>query len=546
MVHIVFDKTNEVLYPDSASDQECQVLVLYEGNSRTITSGTLTVADKVYRLSDATSLIQLENSEDYLEVCVAGRLEWDSLLSSVFGPELKTLIENSHVVGQALGSLARILEIIAAETSTKYIFSYTRAHYNNGSFGKGLVANIIHRFPELIVCREYMEEAVCQSATLAWANYETYLTMLRKICNCNLCQHGPTQPGELNNYCCIIIIEMVAIIARAMSIMALPITVFPSRLGIEALYAHQIEVWQTLDDKNLPTKEFSKFDPALRVLRAYPRPILGAIRIFCGRVPKGLSTYDMITQKGLDKTCAFSAYGICVYYEALSQLSNDSKSFERVNIVPGRVELYGKVYAHVTDLTSAPGGRGGLSKGYPKTLLLNEVSLLIKEKSSSLQIAFEVCGQDLSTPEKVLMYPAETIQRFCDRRGLIRCKGTGCSSIGNLVTIQEDKPGYKLCKMAKIEIEVFEANLLQRWLLTNIKSPYSLQIFYADQECLDCCFHAVMSSLPKDGRNCIIIRSKQDEDDWNALRIPTREDGDHRWTKKMPKLFRVRDSSGRK
>lgn len=544
-VRIIWGPTNEVLYPGSGSEQDCQVLIILNGVPGTEASRSLITTDKTYRLLDAADFIQVENREDVSNIFVAGRLEWDSLLDSVFGPELKKLIKLPHAVGAALGSLARILQAVAgAEDGIKYRFRQTCAHYNDSSYGKGLVVSIIRQFPELILFKDSMEKAVRQDSPKAFADYEASMAVLRTACDCLMCKTGDPDP---KGYCLLIIIEVIAVIARAMSVINLPTMMYPSRIGIEAFYARQVDIWRTVEEATYSDKAVRKFGPAYRVLKTYPRPIFSAMRIFSGWVPIDLKHYDT-NLPSEDRTCAFSANGVCAYYEALSQLSDDSESFARVNVVPGRVELHGKVYAHMTDfIEPSYMSKATDVEGWPDALSLKEVSILVRERSTSLQIAFEVYGSDPSISHKILMYPAATIQDFWNRRGLIQCRSIGCSLISNDVEIREDKPGYKLCQIASTKIEVFEVDLLRRWILMSTKSSLSRSIFYADKECINCCFRAAVGALPKRGhRDIVIIRPRQDNDDWNAIKIPTNKGGHTQRTKKAPNLFNILSRSEKK
>lgn len=90
-------------------------------------------------------------------------------------------------------------------------------------------------------------------------------------------------------------------------------------------------------------------------------------------------------------------------------------------VIPSRIELDGKVYYHETDLTSEIVPH---ITGWPKWFSFDEVSVLVKEKSSSLQIAFEVHGSDIGVHHKPLMFPVKTIQLFGNKRGLVPLYGS--------------------------------------------------------------------------------------------------------------------------
>ncbi|KAK0511453.1 hypothetical protein JMJ35_006026 [Cladonia borealis] len=137
---IVFGPTGEVLYSSLAPDQDVQVLIVYDNNG-------------------IVDVRQYDGS--FTRACVAGRLDWNTILDSAFGPEFKKLSQNPQALGGALGSLARILKAVAtAEGDVQLHFRMDRLHYNDTSYGRGFIMNIVCHFPELAPLRDRMEQAL--------------------------------------------------------------------------------------------------------------------------------------------------------------------------------------------------------------------------------------------------------------------------------------------------------------------------------------------------------------------------------------------------
>lgn len=204
------------------------------------------------------------NLRNYSEASVAGRLEWNTILGSVFGPKFKKLSKNPHAVGSALGSLARIFHAVAsAEEGIPHHFRDGYGHYNDASYEKGLVVNILYQFPELASFKGHMEEAVRQNLSETFTNYEASMTALELAYTCRMCRKDPLLQG----YCCVMIIGIIANIARTMSSATLPIMIFPSRLGAEALYAQQVVIWERVANDAYTNKEVTEFDPAFRAVK---------------------------------------------------------------------------------------------------------------------------------------------------------------------------------------------------------------------------------------------------------------------------------------
>ena len=504
-IRIILGSTGEVLYPGQGSEHNVQVLIVYNSVG-TVAQNMLVTTDRTHRLSDATSLIRQESDTNYSEACVAGRVEWDKILALVFGPEFKKMRGNSHAVGVALGSLARILQGVAsAEDGIRPLFRQEYGHYNDSSYGKGLVLAILHRFPELGSFRDPMERAVRQDLSNAFMSYESSMSALQIACNCRRCQEGL---GIQDDYCCVMIVEVIVVLAQTMSIATLPIEISPSRLGIETIYAKQVEIFYRMENQAYSDDTLKEFGPAIRAVKAYRQPLFDTIKIFCGRLPADLANRD--------NESAFSANGICVYYGALSQLCDNNESVDRVVVVPGRIELHQKVYYRITDLT-IPFVQH--TTGWPNCLSFDELSVVVKEKHDGLQLAFEVYQSGLGSGQKVLMLPATTVRLLWKRRGLIPCMGTACGTITKDAKIKEESPGYKLCELAGVQIEVFEVNLLQRWMLMNTKKAATGLVFWAGKECIDCCLRAAVESVQGKGsvgERATVIRSEEGTGSWET------------------------------
>ena len=236
-VRMVLEATGEVLYSNIDDEQDAQMLIIYNSTDACQASHIMTTG-KTYRLSDATLLIQRENVEKYTSACVTGRLEWNTLFESVFASDFKMLCPNPHALGGALGSLARIRKATATSEDKRIQQDFHSAYVypNDASYGKGFIVHLVHQLPELAPFRDRMEEGVRQDLQNAFASYEAHIAALRLACNCLLCRGNQTVEER---YCCVLILEVIVIMAQTLSIVTISIPVFPSRLGLEALYARQ-------------------------------------------------------------------------------------------------------------------------------------------------------------------------------------------------------------------------------------------------------------------------------------------------------------------
>ena len=437
--------------------------------------------------------MQREGFEIPTMACVAGRLDYNTILSTAFGPDFKKLYQNPQALGGALGSLARIFEAMAkVEGNSRLSLPVPCRYHNDASYGKGFIINLVQHFPELTSLRDRMEEAVRQDLTNAFAKYESYITALRLACNCRICQEGPWVQDA---YCCVLILEVIASMARTMSVVTVPIGIFPSRLGLETVYGQQFLLRKEVKDEPRRKQELQEYGPAYFVISRDEKPIIDAMRIFCGRLPLEVDMYG--------GNCAVSIHGICVYYGTLSHLSDDSESVSQVIVVPGKIQLQGKDYRLMKDLTNEHTQE---TRGWPSALMFTEFSVLVKETTSSLQIAFEVSGSDPRSHQKMLIYPQATIDDLAISRGLVSCSRLTCENVIDNATVKDEKQGYKLYELAGVEIESFEANSLQRWILMSLKRVIGNKILLVDKECIHCCSQAAVKAVQnKEATRAILI-----------------------------------------
>ena len=367
------------------------------------------------------------------------------------------------------------------EGNTRLSLDVFCRYHNDASYEKGLIINLIQHFPELTPLRDRMKEAVRQNLTNAIAKYEAHITALRLACNCGICQKETVAQDA---YCCVLILEVVASMARTMFVVTLSIGIFPSRLGLETIYGQQFLLRQGVKDVPRRKQELQEYGPAYFVIARVESPITDAMRIFCGRLPLEVDMYD--------RNCAFSIHEICVYYGTLSHLSDDSESVFQVIVVPGKIELQGKDYRSMKDLTNEHTQK---TRGWPSALMFTEFSVLVKKTTSSLQIAFEVSESDPRSHQKMLIYLAAAVDGLAQSRGLVLCSRLTCGNVIDNATVKDERQGYKLYELAGVEIETFEANLLQRWILMSVKSKLGNKVLLIDQECIHCCLRAAVKAV---------------------------------------------------
>ena len=83
-----------MLYSSVAFEQNVQLLIVYD-NDATFDRSQILTTGKMHRLTDAILLVQRESYEVFTLACVAGRLNYNTILSTAFGSDFKKLSQNS-------------------------------------------------------------------------------------------------------------------------------------------------------------------------------------------------------------------------------------------------------------------------------------------------------------------------------------------------------------------------------------------------------------------------------------------------------------------
>ncbi|KAI9667701.1 MAG: hypothetical protein M1821_000518 [Bathelium mastoideum] len=398
---IIDGSSGDILYPrqdHDANNGDVQINFIFEmafpaKNNIEQHSTKLRLDEKIYRLGDATELIFTEDNHfSSARACVAGQIEWSTVLSEHFGIEFKMIQGSKRAFGRAIGCFARILKaIVTGEKGTSIEERRRCPYYNDAAYGRGLIVGLVSRYPELAQLKVYMEEACCQTRNEALLDYESNYNALKEICDCGSCHNSdvPGAPGSEERYCLIILMELLIWTVRILSEVIVPRDLSPSKLGLVALYDRLVTY------SNIPSTGVSRYSMAM-MFSSIGDPdfdgawsvLQSAATLFCGRVdPQSLS---------LNEHCALVCSGICVYLESLCHFE-PLNAIGRICIVPGRIQLHGRNYNQLIDdkVLGAQDTYESLSEkwiGLPCPDY--EVSLRVHEKPSMLQIVFEIRNKE--------------------------------------------------------------------------------------------------------------------------------------------------------
>ncbi|MCJ1380571.1 hypothetical protein MMC17_003679 [Xylographa soralifera] len=133
-----------VIYSNVKEPTNAQVLVRYGDHAE----HSAVVTSTTYTLSSYSEMFDRNPENQY--IYLVSRHPWDGCLSALFGIAFEKLQQKSDVLGNYLGSVARIYEALAlGEKATETISFLFDSDSVESAYGLGFVNNILSTFPEL-------------------------------------------------------------------------------------------------------------------------------------------------------------------------------------------------------------------------------------------------------------------------------------------------------------------------------------------------------------------------------------------------------------
>jgi hypothetical protein len=345
---VVEDQLGNVVYRPgnlkSTMAQEPQVIIRFG----TADSETSALTQKSYVVPNGRILLveEMDNPED--DILAHGRLNWSTCLCDTFGKQMQALLNTfaSHA-GACLGSAARIYEHLTCNEEQTLLeeetYDLAELIPNPASFGKGFVVHARNIFPELRDAPgllRAMELSRERSAEAAIREFTECITSIRAQCNCFLCKEDSPDitkpPSTGGQYCMVGLVYTICALIRlsARIIFQKDHPTRPAMTGIERIYhCARIKIFHNIDyvSKLAMSQDLSMADLQLVHL------------LFTGRYGSNLKGQRLVN------TSAVAASGLCIYSNALCELSTEPERACLVHVVPGRIQWKGYLYGQVDD-----------------------------------------------------------------------------------------------------------------------------------------------------------------------------------------------------
>lgn len=182
---------------------------------------------------------------------LSGRVPWDHALQKTFGKTVSKLLEQSHVLGSAIGSAAGIFSAISKAEAQPHIREQVTqgwCGYDESSYGRGFLNHIVNVFPEMTSIQEISENAIGQSCVDAVASYKIALSRLTTICRCWVCGDPECtlvpDSSVMSSFCIPLLCEVIIRTAWQLSLYQADTLLQPSRAGLQQIYEEHISVYK--------------------------------------------------------------------------------------------------------------------------------------------------------------------------------------------------------------------------------------------------------------------------------------------------------------
>ena len=515
----VEDEGGRMIYQDLPPEQ-AQVVIAYR---RQADLSLVQVSGNAYILRRLDDIFI--HSPDLSDTFLYLRTPWDGCLARLFGNAFSNLTRAPNILGDFLGSVARIYRGLA--TGERDVGNFSRKSYINfidSSHGEGFIDSVGSIFPELKILGglfDRMHVALDVPMPDAVRTIERTALDLEKLCICSGC----TVSGFKNGAYCLL--GIVLTIRELVSLISCTVTddkVLPNVSGIKAVYSGACDY---LEKRKLSNDEFSLLAIAtgLRMkgmvgewVQRYKHFDLLShhIELFSGYCGHDRYQPSEITSlRG--KMCTTTVrQGLCYYLDCLRSLNSIVENARIVHIVPGHIQMGDRQYdstydpAHVIRVATTP-IRFDIIKE------LDSGDTLGQPQWGNLKA--EPCGLEKTTEHELIVFYKALIpnelplnlrlcylsRRILKNRGILTCDGRQCVSRLNLPCAlvrqgwRNDNPnaeaviGYKGRKLCFIWPHLDD---LGRCIVTQL---YGGTVFFRRTECVSCCTTSLLREPTYDG-----------------------------------------------
>ena len=353
---VVQDTAGQIVYPSIGGEvDDYQLKIMYCDDPQS-TKGLQRTEDTYY-IDNMKEVLLDSMGGDY----VSGRVDWTLAFRKTFGSSVSRLLHFPDVIGETIGSAARIYSAQDRQGTT----GAGGRHYLVNCLGSkrkypesASVDLVCERLPEFADARDSMNAAMERSYSEVCSKFKTVVVTLRNICTCTECQpqdchrfkpgiidltaRAASSSSDLDNkpvdYCLRQLdFTLIQLIRQLTAIASMPADLYPKRRGLEALFERVQSRCSTSRD----------IDDIACLITLESMSLLDlVILIFGVEVP---FSYPDRVNHWESRTTVIVNGGLCFVMNGVMKIPSCAEESQCVHIIPGQIEWKQKVYYRVRD-----------------------------------------------------------------------------------------------------------------------------------------------------------------------------------------------------
>jgi hypothetical protein len=511
------DEDGAPIFQNTLQPESSQVKIQYTQMNQVSTE--LQVASTTFVLGDHQQMLIHHPWEDKLSLTI--RTSWDGCLERIFGNAFRQLITVPGLLGEFLGSAARIYAALAkGETDVANFSRHCFADFIDSTYGYGFIKSTKSVFPELGRIKDLesaMQNSMSVSPTRALSNIELVISSLTRLCECIDCSksvgRGRDQiDGEETAGNCVLNTAItITYLIRLVAGLERDPMLNPCITGMQQIYR---KCWSRRGNQQIYKHpglglHLSGGESMKVILSITPSYLLADVEcLFTGYDPPA----DEIRRNNY--RTAFSEAGICCFLGILRYPSSNAADLRRIHVMPGHIQRGDREYTSVWDC--APTIRANLPKAKldppsvsPLVDIRNdniEIKPMVTEVSGGGQLIFYYQAKVQGTT--VLIRPGMLTQRVLERTGLISCNRRTCNT-ELFYPCGVVREGWEETRDSEIETSIprcliwpFRETDLGRCVAIEIEQR---SLYVRRGECLPCCTKAAISQTEEYGKPATIV-----------------------------------------
>ena len=513
----VEEEDGRMIYQD-LPPEEAQVAITYR---RQADLSLVQISSNTYILRKLDEIFIY--SPDISDTFLYFRTPWDGCLARLFGTASNNLGQMTNILGDFLGSMARVYRGLAIGEAD--VGKFSRKLYINfvdSSYGEGFINSVGSIFPELKRLGglfDKMYAALDVPLPEALRTIERTALDLAQLCKCSCCT---ISGAKSETYCLLAITFTIRELVSTISCTVMDDKILPNISGIRRFYvtaSNNLAMWKGYGNDKFPllciaaglpmegmvgewVDRYRQFD-----LLSYPMELFSG---YC----KHDRYYPENNPDGRREFCTATVRrGLCYYLDCLRSSSSIVENARIVHIVPGHIQMGDRQF----DSTYDP---GQLDRGKSSPMKFDIIEKF--DSGDTLEqprwgnFKAEPRGLEKMTEHELVVFYKALIPnepplnlRLCyisrhilKNRGMLTCDGRQCVSRLNLPCVlvrqgwitpnanSEALIGYKTEKLCFIWPQLDD---LGRCIVTQL---YHSSVFFRRTECVSCCTTSLLRASP--------------------------------------------------